>query len=234
MALRLGLPLAAVFALVARPSLGFAGKGSPSFRPLRACTIRHYDEDSYHDAGSSTASLKAQFDLALVLQRSGDQDGALEAYDMFIQAAGQFDIDPRLFAEVHVNIGAIHARRKDRALARHHFEEAVRHREVGTARVNLALIALAEGSKAVRQPGAPPLPPPQQQQQQQQQQQPQLVSLQSIREAKEHCLKAIEADSDANSVTTARRILADVEDMLDGEEEDDGTNAGGGGAAFAM
>ena len=73
------------------------------------------------DAGDVVAGepLNRIFQRAVVLQRMGDRSGCLREYEKFITVANVHDVDPMLYAEVHVNVGAIYAmragrRRKDR------------------------------------------------------------------------------------------------------------------------
>jgi tetratricopeptide (TPR) repeat protein len=105
--------------------------------------------DSRHFVLDNEEPLSVIFQRAVVLQRSGDHESALKEYQFFIKAAEGCDVSPSMYAEVHVNIGAVYA--KDNAnleLAKHHFELAIGYRpdNMGTAYVNLALLALRKGS----------------------------------------------------------------------------------------
>ena len=93
--------------------------------------------------------LSVIFQRGVVLQRSGDHLGALKEYKLFIKAAEGCGVSPDMFAEVHVNIGAVYFKdAENEDLAKHHFELAIGYRPVGTAYVNLALIALRKGASA--------------------------------------------------------------------------------------
>ena len=146
--------------------------------------------------------LSSRFQRAVVLQRSGDHTSALTEYETFIKAAESCDVSPELYAEVHVNMGAIHAKLKDRPKAKKSFQIALRYRELGSARVNLALLALADGQLSLDPRDG----------------------VIALKEARMHCLKALEinvnddsgdGNGDAHSsVNGARRLLKDVENML--------------------
>lgn len=137
--------------------------------------------------------LSVIFQRAVVLQRSGESDEALKDYDLFIKAAKQCDVSPEMYAEVHVNIGAVYFKENNTVLARHHFEQALKHRQVGTAYVNLALIALKEGSKTMN-PRA---------------------GMSALREAKNQCVKAIELGDSPQSNAMATDLLEKIEGMME-------------------
>ena len=75
-----------------------------------------------------------------MLQRAGDKDGALDNYQIFLAAAKENEAPPDTYAEVLVNIGTIYAMRSDPVRAKQHFEEALQYRDIGSARVNLAVL----------------------------------------------------------------------------------------------
>eukprot|EP00536_Pseudo-nitzschia_multiseries_P002849 jgi/Psemu1/184473/e_gw1.39.87.1 len=109
--------------------------------------------DDINDGGEGVLEneepLSVIFQRGLVLQRSGDYNGALKEYKFFIKAAEGCGVSPEMFAEVHVNIGAVYFKEiENEDLAKHHFELAIQYRPIGTAYVNLALIALRKGSQA--------------------------------------------------------------------------------------
>mmetsp|Transcript_15927 Transcript_15927/g.36741 ORF Transcript_15927/g.36741 Transcript_15927/m.36741 type:complete len:214 (-) Transcript_15927:625-1266(-) len=114
--------------------------------------MESYDDDSNggeHGVLENEEPLSVIFQRGLVLQRSGDHEGALKEYKFFIKAAEGCGVSPEMFAEVHVNIGAVYFKDiENEDLAKHHFELAIQYRPIGTAYVNLALIALRKGSKA--------------------------------------------------------------------------------------
>ena len=136
--------------------------------------------------------LSSRFQRAVVLQRAGDHISALKEYETFIKAAESCDVSPELYAEVHVNMGAIYTKLKDRNEARDNFQKALRYRELGSAHVNLALLALADGQMS-RDPSD---------------------GIKALKEARMHCLQALEIDDDVHSMNGARRLLKDVENML--------------------
>mmetsp|Transcript_38423 Transcript_38423/g.91987 ORF Transcript_38423/g.91987 Transcript_38423/m.91987 type:complete len:218 (-) Transcript_38423:42-695(-) len=131
--------------------------------------VTHRHRPSLRSASGSSVSLRLGespqeeqplnqiFQKAVVLQRSGDREGALDEYTRFLRVAISNDVDPELFAEVYANVGAIYAmqskgeadkgaRAKLRDRAKSAFQEAVRHRpSLGSAWCNLALLLLAEG-----------------------------------------------------------------------------------------
>ena len=101
------------------------------------------------------------FRRGVALQRAGDGAGCLREYERFLKAAEHHGADPSLYAEVHANVGAMHAaeavrkntgptavgrRAELRRKARGSLSEAVRCRPgLGPAWVNLALLTLSEG-----------------------------------------------------------------------------------------
>ena len=135
------------------------------------------------------SSLRSTFEAALVLQRAGDADAALERYELFLQAARSLgtQVPPESFAEVLVNMGTIHAKRGDVSRAKQLFSEALDAREMGTAHLNLALLEL---SAASRGGGMPPS---------------------ALSKARGHCERAIALNDDDNAVIGARRVLRDIE-----------------------
>ena len=105
--------------------------------------------DSRHFVLDNEEPLSVIFQRAVVLQRSGDHESALKEYQFFIKAAEGCDVSPSMYAEVHVNIGAVYAKdNSNLELAKHHFELAIEYRpdNMGTAYVNLALLSLRKGS----------------------------------------------------------------------------------------
>jgi len=136
--------------------------------------------------------LSVIFQRGVVLQRSGDHKGALKEYQFFVKAAEGCGVSPTMFAEVHVNIGAVYFKDiQNEELAKHHFELAIGYRPVGTAYVNLALIALRNGSNAGASDPA--------------------TGMACLEEARSHLEKAIELDDSEQSKTAALRLLGDVE-----------------------
>jgi len=143
--------------------------------------------------------LSATFQRAVVLQRSGDHSSALTEYDTFLKAASQCKIPPEMYAEVHVNRGAIYFRTlKDFTMARECFEKALEYREVGRACVNLALLALAEGQKinAANE-----------------------QAIEKLEEARGYCLRVLKLESgvcssvDTTAIQSASKLLNDINIM---------------------
>eukprot|EP00591_Stephanopyxis_turris_P000520 CAMPEP_0195527700 /NCGR_PEP_ID=MMETSP0794_2-20130614/29570_1 /TAXON_ID=515487 /ORGANISM="Stephanopyxis turris, Strain CCMP 815" /LENGTH=198 /DNA_ID=CAMNT_0040658677 /DNA_START=33 /DNA_END=629 /DNA_ORIENTATION=+ len=137
--------------------------------------------------------LSVMFQRGVVLQRMGDYESALSEYEMFVEAAKQCDVSPQKYAEVHGNIGAVHMKRRDGVAARRHFEEALRHREIGSTHVNLALLTLKEGS-TTSDPSK---------------------GFGALKAAETHCRRAIALDDDSRSGATATKLLSDIEGMIE-------------------
>jgi tetratricopeptide (TPR) repeat protein len=103
------------------------------------------DDDDDDNVPLNDESLVLRFQRALVLQRAGEYDKALHEYQTFVKAAESCNVSAEMYAEVHVNMGAIYMKLKNWPEARHHFKRAIAHRDVlGNAHVNLALCLLAE------------------------------------------------------------------------------------------
>ena len=142
---------------------------------------------------AESSSLLGQFRLGLTKQRAGDADGALDAYEVFVNAAQEYGAPPHTFAEVLVNMGILHAQRRHHMAARASFERALECRPLASAHVNLALLCLAEGSAAAKAEGLLGSMP-----------------VNALHAAKEHCWSAIELNDDERSVETAERLLGDM------------------------
>ena len=109
-----------------------------------SCVVRSRAADSDDDfrlRSSETVSLKDMWDRALTLQRAGQLDEALDAYEDFLSAADQNGVPPASTAEALGNVGAIHLRRKDLPAARLSLEASLEHRELGSTLANLAIAA---------------------------------------------------------------------------------------------
>lgn len=162
----------------------------------RPFALRSFDDDN-NDFGEDMVleneePLSVIFQRGVVLQRSGDHEGALKEYKLFIKAAEGCGVSPNMFAEVHVNIGAVYfkdIRNEDKA--KHHFELAIGYRPVGTAYVNLALIALRKGANAGTSDPA--------------------TGRACLEEARTYLEKAIELNDTEQSKQAAIRLLEDVE-----------------------
>jgi len=151
---------------------------------------------SYDDDGMTLADdepLSSRFQRAVVLQRAGDHESALREYQLFVKAAEQCDVSPDLYAEVRVNMGAVFMKIKDRYEAKRNFELALQLRDMGSAHVNLALLALAEGQMS-NDPRD---------------------GVRALKEAEGHCRKAVDLNDDVNAVNGATRLLGDIGKMLD-------------------
>ena len=158
-------------------------------RPLRAKVLASsgpVEEEGSRIVGVSKVSMKAQFERALVLQRAGDLDGALEEYEAFVSAAAENDFPPDSYAEVLGNIGAIHLRRKDYDSARATFEQALEHRDLGSTRCNLAIISLSATPDEA-----------------------------GLRDARSHARAALKLNDSPQSAQLAQKILGDIELRLD-------------------
>merc|ERR1711903_315839 len=97
-----------------------------------SCVVRSRAADSDDDLrlrSSETVSLKDMWDRALTLQRAGQLDEALDAYEDFLSAADQNGVPPASTAEALGNVGAIHLRRKNLPAARASLEASLEHRE---------------------------------------------------------------------------------------------------------
>ena len=115
--------------------------------------------------------LSVIFQRGLILQRSGQYTQALQEYKFFVKAAEQCDVPAAMYAEVHVNMGAVYLRQQQqqqntntnttttkntttttnqhhRDRAKHHFLVAIQARPLRTAYVNLALLLLQEGTSS--------------------------------------------------------------------------------------
>jgi tetratricopeptide (TPR) repeat protein len=141
-------------------------------------------------------NLKALFERAVVLQRTGGRENlveALKSYERFIKAAKSTNQDPKMYAEVYVNMGAIYLKEplRNREMAIECFLQAIQHRKVGTAYVNLALLTLQQGSES-RDPQ---------------------VGQKALDGAKEFCDKALELNQDPRSVAMAKKLLQDIQRM---------------------
>ena len=97
-----------------------------------------------------------------------------------------------MYAEVHVNIGAAYLKEKNMEMAKHHFEESLRYRQVGTAHVNLAVLALQEASKTFNRS----------------------EGLAALSKAKAHCEKALALNDTQQSKAAAQRLLQDIDTMI--------------------
>ncbi len=176
------------------PELRFQRMSRPVSR-TRSFALRSFNDDN--DFGEDMVleneePLSVIFQRGVVLQRSGDHEGALKEYKLFIKAAEGCGVSPNMFAEVHVNIGAVYFKDiQNEAKAKHHFELAIGYRPVGTAYVNLALIALRKGANVGSSDPA--------------------TGRACLEEARTHLEKAIELNDTEQSKTAATRLLEDVE-----------------------
>lgn len=176
-------------------------------RNFRSATRRTTAPSSRSALSSSSSSpqselegeenLKALFERAVVLQRMGGRENleeALASYERFIKAAKSTEQDPKTYAEVYINMGAIYLKEapfKDRQLAMDCFLQAIQHRKVGTAYVNLALLTLQGASESLDLD----------------------VGTKALDGAQEFCEKALELNQDPRSVAMANKLLKDIEKM---------------------
>jgi tetratricopeptide (TPR) repeat protein len=137
--------------------------------------------------------LSLLFRRAVALHRAGALDEALSTYELFLKAAQQCNVSPEMYAEIHVNVGAIQLKRGDARYAKASFETALSYRSsIGTAHVNLALLILKELSSITDATKA----------------------LRALQEAKEHCQDAMNVKDDPQSVAAATKILQDIDRMM--------------------
>lgn len=136
--------------------------------------------------------LSARFQRAVVLQRAGDHMGALKEYETFIKAAESCDVDQEAFAEVHVNVGAVNFKLKNMAEAKRNFQKALKFREMGSAHINLALLALAEGKASIDP----------------------LDGIDALKTAQIHCQRVLQLNDDKAAVRMAEKLLRDIKIML--------------------
>jgi tetratricopeptide (TPR) repeat protein len=139
--------------------------------------------------------LSVLFQRAVALHRAGELEEALGTYELFLKAAKQCNVSPDMYAEIHVNIGAIKLKQPDQATAaKSSFETALKYRSnLGTAHVNLALLILKELSTITDATQA----------------------LRALQDAKTHCEEAIySTDNDARSMAAATKIMQDIDGMI--------------------
>ena len=162
-------------------------------------TLRMSGDDNDDDQRSpkmeldNEDNLKALFERAVVLQRSGSTEEALQQYEMIIKAAKSTEQSPKIYAEVFVNMGACELKlHNNPTKAKQYFQNALQYRPIGTAYVNLALLTLKEGSQSTD---------------------PQ-VGLKALTEAKELCEQATALQDDPQSIATSQKLLQDIDNML--------------------
>lgn len=88
---------------------------------------------------------RAVFEQAVKYHKLGQFERAKNSYTGLIAAIEDQCVPKKAMAEVYVNIGNIYSQQKDIKNAKKYFTTALEHRNIGTAHVNLALIALSEG-----------------------------------------------------------------------------------------
>jgi len=168
-------------------------------------------------------SLLLRFQRAVVLQRAGQYNDALREYQTFVKAAESCNVSPEMYAEVHVNMGAIYMKLKDWTKARNNFKRAIDHRRRGkddddddennvrsaaSAHVNLALCLLAErqelslkGAAGATTGGTSALD--------------RSRDVSALQEARYHCQRAMEEDKvDTNAKNAATRLMRDIQNIL--------------------
>ena len=188
-------------------------QGSTEAKRIRHHCIQLHMSDGDDDnivSGRSQFSmeeipLNQIFQKAVVLQRMGDRNGALQEYNHFLKVAETHDVDPSLYAEVYANTAAIYAMqgkagdndcKEMRAKAIEAFQQALKYRpSLGSAWVNLALLQLAEGKEL----GA--------------NEQDKVKGV--LKEARSCCERALGLDNDdERSRSLANKLIHDVDTML--------------------
>lgn len=176
---------------------------------------KNYNERAIRGTDNDDEPLSFRFQRAVVLQRAGEYTDALQEYQMFVKAAESCNVSPELYAEVHVNMGAIFMKWKNWSEARTNFEKALNYREdnMASAHVNLALLILAEGRQQAAMSSSSLS-------QASSQKEMNDISRQCLKQAWGHCeqaLSSVKQDDDmVHSATrmTATRIMTDIEAML--------------------
>lgn len=178
------LPVTAGFAV--GPNLSVLIRAAPSSVVLssRAAVDKENEEP-----------LSVMFQRAVVWQRAGQYEEALNEYKLILQAAQQCQVAPAQYAEVHVNLGALYLRLKDATQAKVHFETALEHRpDLGTAHVNVAVLNLQELSTV----------------------QNKMTGIELLDKAQWHCQQVLalsEEEKGQQEHTVATRLLRDIEKM---------------------
>ena len=143
--------------------------------------------------------LSVIFQRAMVLQRAGSYDEALKSYELFCRAAEQCNVDKSQYSEVLINMGAIYLKKGDnnsKEQAKHYFTTALKYRQNGMAHVNLAVLNLQQAtSSSITTTDL-------------------TEEIKCLKTAKDHCDKAIKLNDDPRTVQTAKRLLSDIENML--------------------
>ena len=163
---------------------------------------------------TSDESLTLRFQRAVVLQRAGEYNSALQEYQTFIKAATSCNVSLEMYAEVHVNMGAIYMRQRNWTEARKNFEIALGFREdMSSAHVNLAVLVLSETQAsssmslytAKANSGVDD---------------PKKHVIETLQEARSHCQRALDISlnshhqNDVHSRNAATRLLRDIDEML--------------------
>lgn len=180
---------------------------------------KNYNERSIRGTDNNDDEpLSFRFQRAVVLQRAGEYTDALQEYQMFVKAAESCNVSPELYAEVHVNMGAIFMKWKNWSEARTNFEKALNYREdnnMASAHVNLALLTLAEGRQQAAMSSSSSLS------QASSQKEMNDISRQCLKQAWGHCKQALSSvnqddDDMVHSATrmAATRLMRDIEAML--------------------
>lgn len=138
-------------------------------------------------------SLSSIFQRAVVLQRAGDHISALREYQTFIKAAESCEVSTELYAEVHVNMGAIYIKSENNLKAKESFNTALKYREIGSAYVNLALLTLSEGRRS----------------------QNPIDGIKALREADIFCQRALDLKEDPRTSETATMLSRNIQQMLE-------------------
>lgn len=215
------LPLIAKGFCAPRFSSGRIRQSTADIVTLRQQSNNYDNQEDHHQPSVNKENeepLSLMFQRAVAWQRSGQYNEALAEYQLIVKAAEQCRVDPSLYAEVHVNLGALYLRQRNAAQARHHLETALQHRhDMGNVHVNLAVLLLQQlvmTSKNMTSSNPTVGVAPAEQQQQQQQKQKQ-STLQVLHAAQEHCEQAMRIKDDENGRThaMASKLLQDIASM---------------------
>ena len=172
----------------------FGFSAGPQSRSRTSLLVLHQQQSGV--VKENDEPLSGLFQRAVVWQRAGDYQNAMQEYKLILKTAQQVDLPLEQYAEVHVNLGALYLRLQDHAeQAKHHFTTALRHRPMAVAHVNLAVLLLQELKHVQdRQRGQ-----------------------EMLQEAKEHCQTALTLKNENDgqqAQAMATRLLVDIEKML--------------------
>lgn len=117
----------------------------PSFNSILSKTIICNNQPPAGSVPQITHA-KAMFEEAIKLQNTGNFKDAISIYNSLISTMEDYCVPKKAMSEIYVNLGKISSQQTDFKTAKKHFEMALKHRpNLGTAHVNLALLALSQG-----------------------------------------------------------------------------------------